>query len=225
MVPIIVEKTFPDAEALCSAGADLLAGHIGRKTGCPHAVLLSGGQTPLPMYARAADSHVAADSGCYVLYTDERMVPADSPQSNYGNTRGCLQRMGMREDQVLRVDTALELQGAAREYGESIARFLRAGGRITLGFLGLGADGHTASLFSLEDVKRGAGGLAMAVPRAEKPDRVSVTPDLLKRVEMLIFVVTGSDKSGAVARLRSAPESIPAGLAVREARHVQLWTA
>lgn len=224
-MPIIIEKTFPDAESLCSAGAVLLAAHIGRGTGCPHAVLLSGGQTPLPMYARAADSHVAADPGCYILYTDERMVPPDSPQSNYGNTRGYLQRMGLREDHVLRVDTALDLRRAAREYGESIERFLRTGGRITLGFLGLGADGHTASLFSLEDVKRGAGWLAMAVPRPEKPDRVSVTPDLLKRVEMLIFVVTGSDKSESVACLRRSPESIPAGLAVREARNVQIWTA
>ena len=56
-------------------------------------------------------------------------------------------------------------------------------------------------------------------------DRVSVTPDLLKRVEMLIFLVTGRDKRDAVSRLMKDPDSLVAGRAVHDAAAVQLWTA
>lgn len=221
----IREKRFGGADDLRQAVATLLAEHMMRSFGRPHAVMLSGGRTPLSMYDEVAARRVLAADDCFVFYSDERMVPADSPDSNYGNTRPFLGRIAVDDSRILRVHTDLELKKAADQYAGALQRFLKLGGRITLGLLGLGADGHTASLFSPDEVRKSSGSLAVAVPRREKPDRVSVTPDLLKRVETLIFVVTGADKREAVSRLLAHPEGCPAGLAVREARSVQLWTA
>jgi 6-phosphogluconolactonase/glucosamine-6-phosphate isomerase/deaminase len=67
--------------------------------------------------------------------------------------------------------------------------------------------------------------MAVAVRRPEKPDRVSVSPDLLKRVETIIFLALGAEKREAIQRLLKQPERCPAGMAIREARSVQLWTA
>ena len=149
---VIRERSFPEPDSLRCAVAALILDHLRQDVGIPHAILLSGGQTPLPIYEQASAGGVVADADCHVLYTDERMVPTDSPLSNYGNTRQYLARMGIREDCILRVDTRLEAGGAAHAYDEAIRRFFRKGGRITLGLLGLGADGHTASLFTLPAV-------------------------------------------------------------------------
>lgn len=221
----IREKRFTTVDDLRQAVASLLIDHMARSFGQPHAVMLSGGQTPLPVYAEVARRRVRAADDCSVLFSDERMVPPASPESNYGNTREFLTRLGFDESRVMRVHGEIGLKRAADQYACLLNRFLKFGGRITLGLLGLGSDGHTASLFSLEDVRKAGGSMAVAVRRPEKPDRVTVTPDLLKRVETLIFVVTGADKREAVARLLKRPEQCPAGLAVRDARNVQVWTA
>lgn len=221
----IRQRKFGGTGDLNAAVATLLGEHVGRPFGVPHAVMLAGGRTPLPIYEAVASGRIQAADDFLVLYSDERMVPPDSPESNYGNTRGFLGKLGVGDHHIMRVHTDLPLKKAAEQYAATLHRFLKIGGRITLGLLGLGADGHTASLFSLEAVRASAGVMAVAVARPEKPDRVSVTPDLLKRVETLIFVVTGAEKRDAVTRLLTHPERSPAGLAVREARNVQLWTA
>lgn len=193
--------------------------------GKPHAVMLAGGKTPMPVYEEVARRRVRAADDLFFMYSDERLVPVTSPESNYGNTRFLIESAGVAEGHVMHVHPELELKKAGEQYGAALGRFLKAGGRITLGLLGLGADGHTASLFSADDVRRGAGSYAVSVRRVEKPDRVSVSPDLLKRVETIIFLVLGADKREAIQRLLKQPGRCPAGMAVQEARSVQLWTA
>lgn len=223
-MPIIRERRFKCRDDLYLAVTELLAVQMTKSFGKPHAVMLAGGKTPLPIYEAVERRRLKAVEDLFLMYSDERMVPDTSPESNYGSTRSLVDMLGMEEGRVLRVQTELELKKAAEQYGTSLGRFLKAGGRITLGLLGLGADGHTASLFSRDDVMRGAGALAVAIRRPEKPDRVSVTPDLLKYVETLIFIVVGADKREAIEKLLKQPERCTAGMAVHAAKSVQLWT-
>lgn len=218
-------RTFSSSDDLTAAVADLLADRFERSFGKPHAVMLAGGRTPLAAYEEVACRRKVAGDDLYLFLSDERMVPADSPDSNLRSILPMAQALHLTDDRLLRVPTNLPLKRAAAEYDRALQQFVRSGGRITLGLLGLGADGHTASLFAADDLARGKGALAVPVPRKEGPDRVSVTPDLLKRIEVLIFLVVGRDKQEVVSRLLKEPDSVVAGLAVREAAAVQLWTA
>jgi len=192
--------------------------------GCDHAVMLSGGNTPLAAYRSVAESGTRASTRAHVLFSDERMAPADSPESNFGNTSGMLKALRLPEDRVLRVATELPLAEAASAYANDIDAFLNRGGRVTLGLLGMGADGHTASLFNLKDAER-TDRLAIPIPRDPGPARVSVTAGFLRKIERIVFVVAGKDKAEVIHRLIEVPDSIPAGRAVAGARSVELWLA
>jgi len=218
-------RSFRNAEALAIAVADLLQERMTQPFERPHGILLSGGQTPLPAYRELAGRRTRSSEELFIMLADERMVPDDSPESNFRQVRLLTDAVAVPDTRVLHVATDLELKAAAAQYDRAIQHFVKSGGRITLGLLGLGADGHTASLFSEQDVLRGAGVYAIGVRRAQGPSRVSVTPDLLKRVEALIFLVAGREKDEVVARLMTQPETIPAGLAVRNAPNVQVWVA
>jgi len=100
---------------------------------------------------------------------------------------------------------------------------LERGGRITLGILGVGADGHVASLFHEQDVQRGAGKYAIPVPREVPPNRVSVTQALLQKAEALVLMVAGPEKAAIVETLMSHAESIIAGQVTQGVPQIELW--
>ncbi len=216
---------FDSREQLEADAIELLETHLALDAPDPRAVMLTGGRTPLGLYRRLAAQPVKASAGLHVMLTDERYVPADSPQSNYGNMRDMLAACGIPESRVLRVRTELPLADAVAAYDAELASFFGRGGRLALACLGLGADGHVASLFSAADVERGTGRHAIAVSRPDGPDRISVTRDVLHRAERLVFLVTGREKEEALDRLERDPLSIPAGLALHDKDHVEAWFA
>jgi len=186
--------------------------------------MLSGGNTPLPAYRALGDRRdLAHRAGFRVLFSVDRYVPADSPASNYHQTQPLLAALALPSDAVLRVRTELPLEDAARDYEDQLAALLRSGAGIGLGLLGLGADGHTASLFSAADIERAHGRLALAVHRPDGMSAVSVTPDLLARVAEPVFVVAGADKRAAVARLLARDPELTAWRAVAGCGRVELW--
>ena len=81
----------------------------------------------------------------------------------------------------------------------SMIPFFARGGEIPVAFLGMGADGHTCSLFTREDLDRGAGRLASPTPRPTPPHRVTVTPALLERCDHVIKIPTSFCVNVAVA--------------------------
>lgn len=216
-------RQFASAEALTQDMADLLERHL-QETG-PVAVMLSGGRTPISVYQELCRRGGKASESVRVLYSDERYVSADSPESNYGATVPLLSSLGIPDTRVFRVHTELEWSAAAALYHQDLRRFMNGTGRITLGLLGLGTDGHTASLFSPGDITRGDNLYAVAVPHDPKPDRISVTPELLRRVERLIILVAGADKNAIVTRLIQTPGQVVAGLALQDAPQVEIWQA
>jgi 6-phosphogluconolactonase len=189
----------------------------------PSAIMLAGGHTPLAAYRALAARPPPHDERLHVLFSDERYVPRDSEASNYHQARPLLDALALAPGSLLRVRTELPLEQAAAEYECALTKLLDSAVRITLGLLGLGADGHTASLFSKADLARAGGHLAMAVHRPDGMSAVSVTPQLLSRVNALLFVVAGADKENAVQALEAGDPNLTAWLAVKECAAVELW--
>jgi 6-phosphogluconolactonase len=203
----------------------LLDGHFRLQDPGPHAVMLTGGHTPLAIYRTLEQTADRADDALWLLISDERHVPVESPENNFAKMRGIVEALGVEPSRVMRVHTELPLEKAADRYDAELRAFFDRGGQVTLGILGLGADGHVASLFDIEDLERGNGRYAIAVPRAEGPDRISVTPDLLRKVERLVFLVAGDEKAAIVRQLETDPASVIANRATQGIAGVELWYA
>src|SRR2546423_8665931 len=165
------------------------------------AIMLSGGTTPLPAYRSLAQTPPPHDEGLHIVFSDDRYVPWDSDASNYHQARPLLDALALPATAVARVRTELPLEEAAADYERQLAALLDSGVRIGLGLLGLGADGHTASLFGAPDLERARGHLAIAVHRPDGMSAVSVTPGLLAQVEDLLVVVGGGRQTVGVAGL------------------------
>jgi 6-phosphogluconolactonase len=191
----------------------------------PSALMLSGGTTPLPAYRALSSRPLPHDERLHILFSDERYVPCDSAASNYHQARPLLDALALAPATLLRVRTELPLEQAAAAYERALTKLLDSGVNITLGLLGLGADGHTASLFSKADLARARGHLAIAVQRPDGMSAVSVTPQLLSQVNALLFVVAGADKEDAVQALETGDPNLTAWLAVQECAAVELWVA
>lgn len=188
------------------------------------AVMLSGGNTPIPAYRALAERRVRPAPGLAVFYSDDRYVPSDSDASNFHQTRPLLDALALPPERVLRVRTELALEEAAADYERRLGELAGAGARFGLGLLGLGADGHTASLFRTEDIERARGHRAIAVHRPDGRDGVSVTPEVLAWMEEIVFVVAGAEKRTALAALLERSPALTAWKAVSGCKAVEVWT-
>lgn len=212
---------FPTREALDSALGQSLRRAIAASDA--YALMLSGGTTPLPAYRAIARSPLPHAEGLRILFSDERYVPAASEASNYHQTRPLLDALALAPAAILRVRTELPLEEAAADYERQLAALLDGGTKVGLGLLGLGADGHTASLFGTPDLERARGRLAIAVHRPDGMSAVSVTPDFLARVAEPVFVVAGSGKQNALRALTAKDPQLTAWRAVQGCARVELW--
>jgi 6-phosphogluconolactonase len=196
-----------DERAAARAAAELLAesasagGHLA----------LSGGTTPEHAYRTAA--RLQPDwSEAEVWWGDERCVPPDDDRSNYLLAkRSLLDNLEKAPRDVHRIQGELNPEEAAAEYDRALQ-----GVRLALNLLGIGPDGHTASLFpcapGLGEEQRLA--IAAAPGLEPKVDRVTMTPPMLRNADLVLFLVAGEDKAEAAARAFSGPESrgTPAGM-------------
>jgi 6-phosphogluconolactonase/glucosamine-6-phosphate isomerase/deaminase len=189
------------------------------------AIMLSGGRTPMQAYRELAASlrHPAANLS--LLFSDDRYVPSTSEASNFHQSAPLLNALALPEESVLRVRTELPLEEAAADYERRIDKLLLANVRFRLGLLGLGADGHTASLFTAQDIERARGHRAIAVDRPDGMQAVSVSPEVLAHFSELIFVVAGKDKHDAVQSLINRSPSLTAFHAIQSRATTDLWLA
>lgn len=191
--------------------------------GGPPVIMLSGGHTPLPAYREVARRRPPHSGALTVIYSDDRYVPADSEASNYHATRPLLDALALPESQVLRIRTELPLEEAARDYERRLRSLLDSGARIGLALLGIGPDGHTASLFRPEHLQQSRGHLAIAVQRPDGMQGISVTPDFLANVAEPLFAVAGSGKHDAIAAFIRQDPSLVALRAVAGCPRADLW--
>jgi 6-phosphogluconolactonase len=192
---------------------------------------LSGGKTPIDFYKiLSAGGKELPWAKIHLFLADERFVPATDEESNYRLVRECLlNHVNIPKNNVHRIDTeGVSIEMAALKYEKEIRDFFNIKDdripEFDLILLGIGEDGHTASLFpgapSLKEEKR------VAIPIiAEKPPykRISLTLPVLTNAQRIMFLVTGSEKAGIVREIVEESESrLPAFLVRRRAKNVHL---
>jgi 6-phosphogluconolactonase len=168
-------------------------------------LVLAGGTTPRRCYEQLAGMDIAWGR-VTVLFGDERCVPPTDTESNYRMARqALLDRVAPAN--VHRMPAELGAEEAAAEYDRLLARL----GLLDLVLLGVGPDGHTASLFPGRP-EVGAEGWAVAVHDAPKPppDRVSLTLGTLQAAHRVLVLATGADKAAALEKARRG--EVPAGM-------------
>lgn len=226
-MPKVDVRRFPTRSELDTALADRLEQAIrataGQAAGHRSVIMLSGGHTPIPAYREVARRRPPHGDKLTIIYSDERYVPADSDASNYHATRSLIDALGLPESQVLRVRTELPLEEAASDYESLLRTLLASGAGIGLALLGIGPDGHTASLFRPEHLQQSRGHLAIAVQRPDGMQGISVTPDFLANVAEPLFAVAGSGKHDAVTAFIDQDPNMVAARAVAGCARVELW--
>jgi 6-phosphogluconolactonase len=181
-------------------------------------VALSGGSTPRALYSLLASEvvpHIAWEK-IFFFFGDERPVPPDDPESNYRMANeSLLSRVSIPPDHVFRIPAEEGAASAAQSYEETLRGFFQLKPeefpRFDLIFLGLGPDGHTASLFpgsaALAEEKR------LVVDNwveKFKTARITFTYPVINNASNVILLVSGGDKAPAVRQVLQEAADLPA---------------
>jgi 6-phosphogluconolactonase len=231
-------RVFADAEAVSRAAAQEFVRCAGPAIAARgrFAVALSGGSTPRRLYQLLAAEPFRAQvdwSRVDFFWGDERCVPPDHPDSNYRMAReAMLEKLPVPADRVHRMEAErADRDAAARDYEQTLARVLGvpAGGEppaLDLILLGLGPDGHTASLFphtaALAEKSRWV--VVNYVPKFNT-DRLTLTAPVLNQAREVLFLVAGADKAEPLAEVLEGPpdpERLPAQM-IRPAQGRLVW--
>ena len=226
-------RIFPDPDAVARAAATHLASLLAAKTasGACCSLVLSGGETPRRLYRCLAEEYREHVPWAHVniFWSDERYVSHDDPRSNYRMARETLlDHVPVSPGHVYPMPTDPDNPDeAARRYEETLrANFSGARSWFDLILLGIGSDGHTASLFpnspALDETQRC---VVVAAAPVEPKVRLTFTPPALNRADTVFFVVTGADKAPALRRIvkdSPDPHLCPAA-GVRPPRGTIIW--
>ncbi|BCX04128.1 MAG: 6-phosphogluconolactonase [Candidatus Roseilinea sp.] len=198
---------------------------------------LSGGSTPRALYQRLADVPYAGQldwQRVHLWWSDERAVPSDHPDSNYKLAHDALiVNVPVPPQHVHRVQTELGAAKAAAQYEAEIRSAIAAADArfpaFDLILLGMGDDGHTASLFPHTPVLAERERLVMSqvVPQANVPERITFTAPLINAADVVFFLVSGVGKSATLRRVllgEYRPDVLPAQL-IAPARGKLFWMA
>jgi 6-phosphogluconolactonase len=205
-------EVFPDAEALSRAAleriTDLLIRTIQKKTRAT--LVLTGGKTPKPIYEMLATPFPINPidwKRVHIFWGDERCVPPENPESNFGMAHDALiSKIDVPPENVHRMRGELDAEGAATLYEREILDFFQRSDvpSFDLVLLGMGEDGHTASLFPGTQWDERRMVIANYVPQSGAK-RVSMTPLILNAAAKTIFLVAGRNKADALACVLENP--------------------
>ena len=217
----------PDREAVSHAAAvRLVALAAGRADSSPFTIALSGGSTPRRLFELLACPPYRTQlpwDHIHLFWGDERSVPPHHADSNYRMTReALLDHVDIPAQNVHRIRGELPPPEAAQLYRAELKTWMGKNPRFDLVLLGVGDDGHTASLFpgapSLEEQDQTA--IAVYAPHLDSW-RVTLTLPVLNRAQHVLFLVSGANKAPALARIR-AGDPLPAGR-IRPSRGTLTW--
>jgi 6-phosphogluconolactonase len=207
-------RIFADADAAAREAARVIAADARTAVAARGRFLMavSGGRTPWRMLRALAGEEVPW-SGVHLAQVDERIAPAGDPDRNLTQLReSLLEYAPLPAEQIyaMPVEEA-DVESAARSYARTLERIAGAAPVLDLVHLGLGPDGHTASLVPddhvLDVVDRDVALTGVYMKRR----RMTLTYPILNRSRRILWLVTGADKATMLPRLRAADRSIPAG--------------
>jgi 6-phosphogluconolactonase len=206
----------PDLEALSARAAEIIADRI-RDGRAPFRLALSGGTTPRGCYRHLAHLHQVPWEGVEIFLGDERFVPHDHPESNYRLIRDTLLAGGVVPRAIFAVPADGTAENAADAYEEILRQQYGASHLLAdlplfdLQLLGLGEDGHTASLLPDQPVLEERERWVAVVPEGRREPRITLTYPALESSRLTLFLVSGAAKKQMLARARAGDRSVPAG--------------
>ena len=221
---MLTANVFSDVFSLCNYAAqcfNYLADEAVEQRG-RFLVALSGGSTPQTLFRLLAQAPYAQKiewSKTHLFFADERCVPADDPESNYGQVnRLLLSALGENRPQVYRMRGELSPQAAAEDYAvqlKVLADQNMAWPRFDLILLGMGTDGHTASLFPGSEPYPPESVLAVEAFYQDRPAwRTTLTPQVINGARQIFFMAAGANKAAALAAVLNGTTDLkkwPAG--------------
>lgn len=224
---------FSNAQDLSQAAAELFikASHKAIEERGIFTVALSGGSTPKHLFEILAQPSCSRDvpwDRTLIFWSDERAVPPDSELSNYRLANDTLlSRISIPEKNILRIKGELGAQQAAEELERDLNETFGDQGmpRFDLLLLGLGTDGHTASLFPGTEALSATTMTATVInpPANPQVDRVTFSLPLLNNARTALFMVTGDSKRRIVSEIRNDPTAVQRYPAARISTQKTLW--
>jgi 6-phosphogluconolactonase len=207
-------EVLADADAVASKAATIIAAEARDAVAARgrFVVALSGGHTPWLMLRALAEEEVPWEK-IHLVQVDERVAPAGDPDRNLTHLReSLLTRVALRPEQVHAMPVeAPDLEAAAKTYAQSLRELAGSPPVLDLVHLGLGPDGHTASLVPGDPVLNVTDNDVALTGVYQGRRRMTLTYPIINRAGRILWLVTGSGKAGPLVRLRNADRSIPAG--------------
>ena len=212
-------EVFDDADSVARAAAATIAAAARAAIAARGRFVLavSGGHTPWIMLRALAEEDIPW-TGVHVCQVDERVAPHGHPDRNLTHLRErLLHHAPLRPEQIhaMPVETA-DLQAAATQYALALREIAGSPTVLDLVHLGLGLDGHTASLVLGDAVLDVTDADVALTGVYQGRRRMTLTYPMLNRARRVLWVVTGSEKIEMLRRLRDGDVSIPAGRVRRE---------
>jgi 6-phosphogluconolactonase len=205
-------EVFSDADAVARQAAALIATEARAAVAARGRFVLavSGGHTPWAMLRALSNEDVPWPS-VYLTQVDERVAPAGDPDRNLTHIRESL-HAPLRPEQILAMPVeAPDLQAAVARYAASLQEIAGSPPVLDLVHLGLGPDGHTASLVPGDRVLEVTDADVALTGIYQGRRRMTLTYPMINRARRILWLVTGSEKVEMLGRLRKGDALIPAG--------------
>src|ERR1043166_4215123 len=207
-------EMLPDADAVARKGTEIIAAaaRAAVKERGRFTVALSGGRTPWQMLSLLSKQEVPWRE-VNVVQVDERVAPEGDPDRNLTHIyESLLEHTPLKREQIYAMPVEMpDLERAAKNYSEILKRIAGVPPVLDLVHLGLGPDGHTASLVPGDPVLNVTDSDVALTEVYQNRRRMTLTYPILNRSRQILWLVTGKDKITALRRLRECDVTIPAG--------------
>jgi 6-phosphogluconolactonase len=207
-------EVLADADAVARRAATIIAADARLAVGARgrFVMAVSGGGTPLKMFRALADEDVPWQ-GVYIVQVDERAAPAGHPDRNLTHMReNLLEHCQLAPEQIYAMPVEdIDLAAAAAQYARTLEEIAGSSPVLDFAHLGLGSDGHTASLVPGDPALNLTDADVAITGVYQGRRRMTLTYPMLNRSRRILWVVTGGEKAKMLVRLRDGDTSIPAG--------------
>jgi 6-phosphogluconolactonase len=207
-------EIYPDAASLAKRAAGVIAADARAAVAARgrFVMAVSGGKSPWVMLADLADEDVPW-ANVHVFQIDERIAPAGDPDRNYVHLRdSLLQHAPIPPEQIYAMHVEdPDSEAAAKKYAQTLESVAGKPPVLDLAHLGLGPDGHTASLIPGDPVLKVTDRDIAVTGVYQGRKRMTMTYPVINRARKIMWLVSGKDKVNALGKLRAADASIPGG--------------
>jgi len=212
-------EVYADADTVAHEAAQLIAKEArdAVATRGRFVMAVSGGKTPWVMLRDLAQEDVPW-KGVHVVQVDERVAPEGDPDRNLTHLReSLLEHAPLRPDQIHAMPVeASDIEAACMRYAQTLAEIAGSPPVLDLVHLGLGPDGHTASLVPGDPVLDVTNADVALTAIYQNRRRMTLTYPIINRSRRVLWLATGAEKTGMLARLQAGDVSIPAGRVSRD---------